>query len=250
MKARGSTRSEWEIIYEDSRRDRRLFKAVCWLLGAVLLGILMLNIHDGQLVTTAVIVTLASFGLVTITRSWYEADRSVRHWLQVCGRMFRLHEQSWGFLAQTLVLGPALVIAARTWPTLPRGQWYDQWYWMPAALAAGLVFATVLRLLEQRSYDVLRMESHDKIVHDLVATFVVIGGLIYGGVPVVAVDGPGAVLWLTVAWVVIGQMDLIRTRLKPGTPWRLDRSKLHFQAGANGRPVGQELMGVPMASDY
>lgn len=106
-------------------------------------------------------------------------------------RVFSLDLPNWAFVfGDTLVLPIVAFVAALGWRRLSKGAdvWYNSPNWLPFCMLVGVLAGIAFHYSDTQAYAEagaqLAMQSPSKLAHDFVAYPVIMGGLLYLGVPV------------------------------------------------------------------
>jgi hypothetical protein len=173
--------SNWQWVWRRSLANRVKFKRGLVVYASVIFGLICLCLHLGLPVLVGPTVLLASFVPVLFWRWFWENKRRWRVNGKTLLTSLDPRTQSWAFLADVYGLGPMAVFATLAWPHLPHNRLFtgDLWpVWSVISLAAGVGLAWLFARGEGKIYDVLRRNSHTKLIHNGVA-FSVLGGTIF-----------------------------------------------------------------------
>ena len=145
--------------------------------------------------------------------------------------IFDPRTQSWAFLfGDSLFLPFALWAASQSWVWLGRreGQWYQTWWWLCVALAAGIAAMVVFHFILDAP-DYVRAGHADLLLsptkqwHDFVTYPSLAAALVYLGIPAIKEDFWGNGKWAlggALVWLLLGVVG-------DGMIHHVDPAKLH-----------------------
>lgn len=199
--------------------SRRLFQLCLGSFYVLLVGALMTAITRGHPVA-AIMVVLVSSPVAMVLVAWkLEPKGRVR-------QVLNPRSQSWMFLfGDSLGLTTTAAALAVAWCHMPDG-WYTSVWWALASAVIGIVGGDLYHYVDSGAYKAAgaqeALKSPTKQVHDRLTYSVLLGGLVYGGVPVLIEvwSHPGmhfpalVALGGVVIWILCGVRD-IRAKLDP-----------------------------------
>jgi hypothetical protein len=247
-----STQFEWRAVYDRSRRNRKQFKVALAIYALADYCFLLWATHTGQ-AWLAVLGEFLASQLPIFFVGWLWEKRNPITNLNPL-------TQSWAFLGDYFGLGPMAYCAARAFPLLPTGRWFDSGLWQVvwgiASLLIGLGLAALFRRGEGDVYDVLRYHAYTKLLHNGVAFTVLAAFVVHAMVPIMFA-GPwtGSASPYTIAatvclaaWLLSGLGDgFCRPR---GSKIALSPANLHPQGDERGHRHSPEITGVPTWNEF
>lgn len=125
-------------------------------------------------------------------------------------------EQSWSLYGYALLLFPTYLISVNVWVLQPQAipMWARQWWWAPAAGAAGFALGWLFRRLDNGRYDPRSLDELAKTLHDHAIVPVVFGALLTRALPVLFTPWDAQtklMLGFVLGWLVLLLLDGVRS---------------------------------------
>lgn len=178
--------------------SHRALLALLLLYGLLLYTLLTWSVRSGKPVLTGVCALAASPLLLLVLRLTLEKGQP---------GLVDLRNGSWSFqLGDPFVLMPALVVATLAWQSIPREGFFASTEWALLSLAIGMAGGIAFHMFDTANYVAANWEqalnSPTKLAHDFVAYPVLLGSLVYAGVPMCVYRGELA-SWMLPTFLIL-----------------------------------------------